>query len=66
MGMELTPGHGMGTKWNVVLARAFRKGHMHVHVQEGPRDTGEKRIGISRLGGQVIAKTKVSKKRDGG
>ena len=33
----------------------------HVHVKEGPRDAGKNRIGISRLAGQVIVKTKVSK-----
>ena len=64
-------------KWNVVLALAFRKRHVHVamctwytwfehvHVKEGPRDTGKKRIGISRSGGRVIVKTKVSKKGNG-
>ena len=41
-------------KWNVVLAHAFRKGHVHVamcmwrtwfehvHVKEGSRDAGKK------------------------
>ena len=49
-------------KWNIVLACAFRKGHVHVatctwriwfehvHIKEGPRDAGEKQIGISRSG----------------
>ena len=53
-------------EWNVILAHAFRKGHVHVamctwrtwfehvHIKEGPRDTGKKHIGILRLWGAKL------------
>ena len=49
-------------KWNVVLACAFRKGHVHVamciwhtqfehmHIKEGPRDAGKQDRRRSTLG----------------
>ena len=54
--------------WHMPSEKGTCTWHMlfeHVHIKEGPRDAGKKRIGISRSGGRVIAKTKVSKKGNG-
>ena len=57
-------------EWNVVLACAFRKGHVHVamctwrmwfehvHVKEGPRDAGEKTDWDFEVGGPSYCENK--------